>query len=166
MNDATTSLPPAAQRDDAAEALWFLGELIIVRLPGEQTADRFSLVEHVCRKGQASPWHRQLHDDETIHVVEGEMSFWAGDPARPILRGGPGTTVFLPKGIPHCFRVESDTARFLGVSTPAGHERFFRAGGEVAPERTLPPEGPPDMTKLEAACRECGVEILGPPPPP
>ena len=59
MNDATTSLPPAALHDDGAEALWFLGELIIVRLPGEQTGDRFSLVERLPardspRRGTAS----------------------------------------------------------------------------------------------------------------
>jgi hypothetical protein len=61
-------------------------------------------------------------------------------------------------------RVESETARWLTVSTPAGHERFYRAAGQPAGERALPPAGEPDMNKVQAAAHEHGVELLGPPP--
>ncbi len=59
--------------------------------------------------------------------------------------------------------MNSETARVLVLTTPQ-HERFFRAAGEPARARTLPPEGPPDMEKVEAAAQEFGVAILGPPP--
>ena len=45
-----------------------------------------------------------------------------------------------------------------------GPGAFFRAAGEPAPERVLPPDAPPDMAKVGAAAERFGVEILGPPP--
>jgi len=162
MADAQGSC--CAVADDAAEGIWLLGELLVVRMPGELTGDRLALVEHRGRRGQASPWHRQLHDDETFYVLDGEVTFWVDDPSRPLLQGGPGSTVFVARGLPHSFRVESETARMLGISTPGGHDRFFRESGRLAAERALPPDDEADMARLEAACRRHGVEILGPPP--
>ena len=63
----------------------------------------------------------------------------------------------------HAFQVDSETARYLITTTPQ-HERFYRAISEPAQSRTLPPEEPPDMEKIEAAAQEYKVEILGPPP--
>ena len=74
--------------------------------------------------------------------------------------------MYIPRGTPHSFRVDSETARLLVLNTPAGHERFFRAMGEPAAERTLPPppEGPPDMDAMSRAAEDAGFRILGPPP--
>jgi quercetin dioxygenase-like cupin family protein len=144
--------------------LWFFGELQSVLASGEQTGDRIAVVEHAGRLGLSPPWHRQPGDDETFFVLEGEITFWVGDPGEPCQRAVPGSLVFVPRGTPHSFRVDSATARWLSISTPAGHERFYRAGGEPARERTLPPPRQPDPAKVEAAAREFGVELLGPSP--
>jgi quercetin dioxygenase-like cupin family protein len=152
--------------DEQAEAVWLLGELLVMRMPGAVTGDRLALVEHRGRRGQASPWHRQLCDDETFYVIDGEVSFWVADPDRPVLRGGRGSTVFVERGTPHAFRVESQHATLLGISTPGGHDRFFGESGRVARGRSLPPDAAADMSALEDACRRHRVEILGPPPGP
>lgn len=55
---------PFAQEAEAGEAIWFFGEFMTVLVPGEATGDRCAIVEHQARRGQASPWHRQLEDDE------------------------------------------------------------------------------------------------------
>jgi quercetin dioxygenase-like cupin family protein len=144
--------------------LWFFGELQAVLASGEQTGDRIAVVEHLGRQGLSPPWHRQPGDDETFFVLEGEITVWVGDPGEPFQRAVPGSLVFVPRGTPHSFRVDSATARWLSISTPAGHERFYRAGGEPARERTLPPPRQPDLAKVEAAGREFGVELLGPSP--
>jgi quercetin dioxygenase-like cupin family protein len=149
---------------EEVEALWFFGELQTVLASGEQTGGRFSVVEHVGREGLSPPWHRQPGDDETFYVLEGEIAFWVGNPDEPRHRTRAGMLVFVPRGTPHSFRIESATARWLTISTPAGHERFYRAGGEPAEARTLPPPGEPDIAKVEAAGRAYGVELLGPPP--
>ncbi len=94
-------------------------------------------------------------------MLEGELTFWLGD-AAPV-RGKAGSFVYVPGGVPHAFRVESETARYLIFTTP-NHGAFYRAISEPAPERVLPPPAPMDMEKVEAACERYGVEILGPPP--
>ena len=42
-------------------------------------------------------------------------------------------------GVSHTFRVDSDTARVLVLSTPAGLERMVRDGSVPAGAATLPP---------------------------
>ncbi|MBJ7604647.1 MAG: cupin domain-containing protein [Candidatus Dormibacteraeota bacterium] len=91
-------LGPLAQTNAEAEALWCLGELQAVLAAGEQTGDGVSLVEHEALAGHSPPWHRQPGDDETFYVLEGEMTFWAGDSGRPYQRVGRGAMVFIPRG--------------------------------------------------------------------
>jgi quercetin dioxygenase-like cupin family protein len=148
-----------------AEPLWFLGTLVRIELDGLQTGGRFSLFEMVFPRGAAPPLHSHPQD-ETFHVVEGTLTAWVDGDAQSC---GPGGVIFAPAGTPHTFRVESDTARVVGLSTPAGIEEYFKALGEPAEWPWLPPpaDGPrvaPE--RIEAVERELGVVRLGPPPPP
>ena len=164
-----------------ADPLWFLGTLVRVRLDGRQTGGRFSLMELVLPRGAAPPLHSHPQD-ETITVLEGELTAWIVEPALAADAGEEpawvesrarhcpcGATVFAPAGIPHSFRVESDTARCLVLSTPAGIEDYVRALAEPAawPWLQPPPDGPrvaPE--RMAAAEREVGMVRHGPPPPP
>lgn len=109
------------------EALWRYGELATIVVAGEATGDAFAVVDHLGPRGMSPPWHRQPGDDETFYVLDGEMTFWVNSAEKPSFRGGPGSIVFVPPGTEHSFRVESETARFLSIHTPARHERFYRA---------------------------------------
>jgi quercetin dioxygenase-like cupin family protein len=143
------------------EALWFFGTLMTMKATAEQTGGQYTLVEQVAPRGIATPLHVQPEDHESFYVLEGELTFYLED-GQPI-PASTGSFVHVPRGTPHAFQVNSETVRLLVITTPQ-HERFFRAAGEPAQARTLPPEAPPDMQKVEAAAREYGVEILGPPP--
>ena len=143
------------------EALWFFGGLATVKASAEQTGGRFSISEQMFPGGMATPLHSQPDDDETFHVLEGNLTFYLED-GQP-LAASAGSFVHLPAGTVHAYQVDSETARVLNITTPQ-HEAFFRAAGEPAQARTLPPQAPPDMDKLMAAANEHGVEILGPPP--
>lgn len=148
-----------------AEPLWFLGTLVRIQLEGSQTGGRFSLFEIVLPRGAAPPLHSH-RQDETFHVVDGEFTVWVGESPRTC---GPGGVIFAPAGTPHTFRVESDTARVVGLSTPAGIEEYFKALGEPARWPWLPPpaEGPRvPPERIEAVERELGIVRHGPPPPP
>jgi quercetin dioxygenase-like cupin family protein len=164
MTSTTDALTPYAVLGGEAEALWFFGELQHVLASREQTGERFCVVEHAGPQGLSPPWHRQPGDDETFYVLDGEMTFWVSEPREPFCRCGPGSLVFVPRGTPHSFQIASARARWLSIGTPAGHERFYRAGGEPATERTLPPPRVPEMATVETAGRAHGVELLGPPP--
>jgi quercetin dioxygenase-like cupin family protein len=152
---------PQVVEGGAEEALWFFGTLLLLKATAEQTGGRFCLCEQQARRGMVTPLHRQPADDETFVVLEGELRVFLGE--GPPVVAGPGTTVHVPAGAPHAFAVVSETARFLDLTTP-NHEGFFRAAGEPAPERVLPPDAPPDMAKVGAAAERFGVELLGPPP--
>lgn len=115
---STTPAPVAfaVDRDDA-EAIWFFGELQRVLARGEQTGERFAVVEHQSPQHMSPPWHRQMRDDETFYIIEGDVTFWGGDLKEPIHRAGPGSLVFIPRGTPHSFCIESPTARWLSMRT-------------------------------------------------
>jgi hypothetical protein len=68
-------------------------------------------------------------------------------------------------GVPHTFRVDSQTARVLVLSTPAGLERMVREGSVPATSATLPPADAPRPATDELAriFRAHGQENLGPP---
>ena len=109
----------------------------------------------------ATPLHSQPEDDETFYVLEGDLTFYLE--GGPPLAASAGSLVHIPAGTAHAYRVLSENARLLNITTPQ-HERFFRVAGEPAQARALPPQAPPDMDKLMAAADEHGVEIPGAPP--
>jgi cupin domain len=83
------------------------------------------------------------------------------------IEAGPGSFVFLPRDVPHTFRVEEEEpARMLTLLTPGGGERFFLEGGRPPEGPGLPPPGPPDIAKLQRVAPLYGMEIVGPPLPP
>ena len=100
-------------------------------------------------------------DDETLYVLGGDLTFYLED-SDPI-SATVGSLVHIPGGTRHAFRVDSDLARVIDITTPQ-HEQFLRAAAVPAQARTVPPKAEPDLEKLEAAAREYKVEILGPPP--
>jgi quercetin dioxygenase-like cupin family protein len=172
---ATASIQPRLVT--ATEPLWFLGTLARLKLTGGQTGGRFALWESMLPRGAAPPLHSHPQD-ETFYVLEGELTLWIVEPelaadrawvsthARP---AGPGTAAFAPGGTPHSFRVESDTARMLFLSTPAGIDDYVRALAEPAswPWLQPPPDGPRvDADRLAEVELEHGVIRLSPPPPP
>jgi hypothetical protein len=54
-----------------------------------------------------------------------------------------GGALVVPAGVAHTFRVDSDTARVLVLSTPAGLEELVRDGSVPATAATLPPASTP-----------------------
>jgi hypothetical protein len=44
-----------------------------------------------------------------------------------------------PRGVPHAFNVESESARALVLVTPGGFERMFEEGGVALAESAEPP---------------------------
>jgi len=159
----------------SSEARWFLGTLVRPKLTGEHTRGRFALWEGVLPRGAAPPLHSHPQD-ETFYVLEGAVVVWAV-PADEVADErwldtqaracGPGAAIFVPGGTPHTFRVDSDTARMLFLSTPAGIERFVDALAEPAgwPWLPAPPDGPRvPADRLLAAEREHAVTRFGLPP--
>jgi mannose-6-phosphate isomerase-like protein (cupin superfamily) len=145
----------------AAQPLWFLDNLAYVHVAGEQTADGLSVVELAGRRADMPPLHVDHRNDETVYLVAGQMTWYVGDRQLTL---DEGQAAFIPRGVPHAFRIESERARWLVINNPAGFERFVCAAGEPAPAGELPPPGRPgDPGALVQLAAEHGIEVLGAP---
>jgi quercetin dioxygenase-like cupin family protein len=143
------------------EQLWFLGTLATIRVSGQATDERFALIEFLFPRHASPPLHTHPQDESYI-VLEGRLTVQAGE-QRFELEAGAAAVV--PMGVSHTFRVDSDTARVLVLSTPAGLERMIRDGSIAATAPTLPPNGTrrPSPERLESIFRAHGQMNLGPP---
>jgi quercetin dioxygenase-like cupin family protein len=146
---------------EQAQPLWFIDHLVHIRIDGQASAGTLALVEERGRRGDMPPLHVHHRDDESFYVIDGELSlFVAGE--HLIL--GPGQAAHAPREVPHSYRVESDDARWLVITTPAGFDGFIREIAQAAPVEELPPAGRPlDPAVLAHAANNVGIEILGPP---
>jgi quercetin dioxygenase-like cupin family protein len=143
-------------------ALWFLNTLTLVKATAKQTGNAFGLIEHLAPVGAGSPYHVHRAEDETFYVLDGELQFISGEQR---FTGGPGSFVFLPRNIPHGFRVVgASPARMLILVTPGGFEQFVMEMSEPASTLTLPTPSAPDMEKLMILAGKYRIEILGPLP--
>lgn len=111
------------------------GERQIVHATAEETDSTLGAFEGFVAAGHGVHWHTHTREDELFRVIEGRFRFWCGDRTE---EGGPGTTVFGPRNVPHRWQNIGDgEGRLLFVVTPGGFERFFfeiAALTEISPE--------------------------------
>ncbi len=156
-----TSVPAAAPGD----LHWFDGFLLKVVVPAEATGGQLSVCEQRHPVGYGSPVHVHEREDQTLVVLEGAITAWSDPSGNATERTlGPGDSVFLPRGVPHAFRVDAEDTRLLEINTPGGFEKFHIDAGEPADEERLPDPAPPDLDKLMRVAADYGCQVLGPPP--
>lgn len=101
------------------------------------------------------------HDPgEVYYVLQGEFTFYVGDPAAPRrVAAGTGDVVPLAGGTPHTVRNESaaEAVAFVVHAPGAPMENFSRAAAALAADG----RGPDMPTALALAARH-GIELLGP----
>lgn len=159
----TTEIPPIhGYLAHQGEPWWFGTNLFEFLVPSDSTGGRLSVFRCTAPAGFGPPRHVHTREDEVFHLLEGHVSFEI-DGRRQV--AGPGTTVWMPRGVPHGFRVESDVAAMLGIITPGDYEHLFRSLGVPARARALPPgDGPAlDVPALVAEMHARGTQVVGPP---
>jgi quercetin dioxygenase-like cupin family protein len=146
---------------ERTQPLWFIDNLVHVHIDGDTSGGAFALLEMCGPRGDMPPLHVHERDDETFYVIDGELSLFVG--AQQLILGA-GQAALAPRAVPHAYRVESEEARWLLITTPAGLDSFVREVAEPAPADELPPAGrPQDPAVLAQAAAKVGIEILGPP---
>jgi quercetin dioxygenase-like cupin family protein len=145
----------------AGEQLWFLGTLATIKVPGEASDGRFALIEFLFPRHASPPLHTHPQDESYV-VQEGRLTVQAGEQRFELVAGA---VAVVPMGVAHTFRVDSDTARVLVLSTPAGLERLVRDGSVPALTPTLPPSDTPRPLpeELDAIFRAHGQVNIGSP---
>ena len=144
--------------------IWFLDTYVRVVVPHSTGSDGISVLDSVARKGDSPPLHVHFNEDETFHVLEGTLRLHV-DGEDHIAQAG--EWVLAPKGVPHTYRVESDEARWLVVTTGGEFEGLVRDFGRPAERSELPvsagPPTPEQQEALAAACSRRNIELVGPP---
>jgi quercetin dioxygenase-like cupin family protein len=142
--------------------LWFFGCLVELKDASEPSDGSITVIEQLAPPGFSSPYHLHTAEDELFYVLEGEMSFYSEGRA---WKGGPGTFAFLPRNIPHGFRIEgTEPSRSLIIANSGAFENFVRELGEPAEELVIPQPGPMDMEKVMAVATKYQLQIMGPLP--
>ena len=144
------------------EARWYGDGLFEFLVPSEATGGALSVFLATLREGFSPPRHIHTREDEVFLVLEGNVRF---DLDGRRLVAGPGTSVFMPRNVPHTFRIESPVARLLGVIAPGAFEQLFRNLSVPALERALPEPGTVslDIPTVMAEQTRLGTEVVGPP---
>ncbi|QHS55305.1 cupin domain-containing protein [Mucilaginibacter sp. 14171R-50] len=133
-------------------ARYYMGGYWVFLATATDTAGQFSLIEANLRQGMEPPAHVHTNEDESFHLLEGEMLFTA-DGKQYQLKAG--EFLHLPKGVQHTFKVLSPTARVLIHLVPAGLEAMFLELSQPATALDYPtvPAGPPPAEWLECLGR-------------
>ena len=143
------------------QPLWFINNLVHVHVDADTSGGALALLDERGRRGTMPPLHVHRRDDETFYVLEGEVTLFVGGEQIVL---GPGQSAHAPRDVPHAYRVESDEAHWLLITTPAGFDAFVREVAEPAPVDELPPaERPVESAVVAQAAAKVGIEILGPP---
>jgi quercetin dioxygenase-like cupin family protein len=153
------SIPHIGRATTHQRIAWLGGSVHHVVLDAAATDGRLAMFRSSMRGGAASPVHVHDNEDETVFVLEGHGTFWAGDQRWEL---GSGDTAFLPRGVPHTYLFTSDTAEIITVCNPAGMEEFFRAAGWDL-SSPQPHDWAVDPAALRDAADACGQRVLGPP---
>lgn len=161
MTDTTTT-PGYALDAGAGDALWAMGERLVFKATGAQTGGAFTIFEDLVAAGGEPPPHVHEREDEAYYILEGALEVMIGGQA---YQAGPGAFVFLPRLVPHHWRVTSaEPVRMLVFFTPPGVEGFFQALSRPAAAPTPPPTDTPDLPKIIQTAGEYGIRLAGSPP--
>jgi mannose-6-phosphate isomerase-like protein (cupin superfamily) len=156
-------LLPQALAGEEGPAYWFLNNLITVKATTESTGGAFSLCHQLSPPGSATPYHLHHVEDEAFYILNGESTFTC-DGKKTV--AGPGTYLFLPRGIPHGIQVTGPTpTEMLILAMPgSGFVGMMEEMAEPARERVLPSPKAPDLERLTRLCEKYQIDILGPIP--
>ena len=151
---------------DNAPAYWFLNALHLLLVHNEGGDGAYSLVHLTVPPGFETPYHLHHAEDEAFYILEGELTVICDGEK---IVAGPGTSIFLPRGVPHGFRSSNDTeSRLLIHAVPGGKVGFIGMMLEMAipvhDRDKLPEASPPDLKALSLLCEQNNISVLGPLP--
>jgi quercetin dioxygenase-like cupin family protein len=149
-------------------ATWAMGSLFERLVSGTETGGEIGMSLVTQPPGLATPLHSHSREAEGLYLLAGSMLYKAGEDMHRLTAG---SFLFLPKGMPHAFRITGDTpARFLGFTVPGGLMDLYDEVGMPAPERRLPgADGQSlevEIPRWNEAAPRYGLQVVGPPLPP
>lgn len=145
------STHPKTVRAAEGQRMNVLGDNQVLKYTGQDTGGQIAVIIQNLAPGIEVPMHVHDNEDEHFHLLEGEVLFEVEN-SRLTLK--PGDMIFLPRHIPHSFKVAGQvTARVRLSIVPAGLENMFAELGQLPP-------GPPDPAEVAGICKKYGVSFV------
>jgi quercetin dioxygenase-like cupin family protein len=155
--ESTVSVAYLAQSEQQQQLEWLDGGTLAMLLDGKATNGQLMMGRFDVSEGEAPPYHKHLNEDEIFLLIKGSALVWCDDQEYELAEGG---VVFLPKQVPHGYRITSAKADLLMINTPAGIEGMFRETG-----RDMSTPRPPgfQVVPVPGIAEKYGNVIVGPP---
>ena len=162
--DPPMTMPSAVHSRDPGSYV-FLGVEMRILLSSQQTGGQFSMIEGIMPPGGDGGLHVHHREDESMHLLEGELEVTIGD---KVFMLAAGESYFAPRDVPQRLRnIGSVPARALLVTTPGGFDQFIAQAGVPLVEGMTPPVAVAPTSQqigaLLALAHEFGIEIIAPP---
>lgn len=95
-----------------------------IKLSGDDTGGRYSLVEHtIAPRFPGPPPHVHQIYSQAFSIIEGTVTFRLGERT---VHASAGSLVYVPVGVAHTFSNPGDEpARMLEIDSPGGFEGYF-----------------------------------------
>ncbi len=131
-----------------------LGDMqMSLKASAQQTQGILSLFETEDMPGFSPPPHFHTDTAESFYVLEGEYQVVLD---REAFSCGPGSFIFIPRGVPHGFTVGAKKARKLMIFVPGAMETYFEEMDEAL--RT----GPVSAEMVAAIALRANMVVLDP----
>ncbi|MEZ0109914.1 quercetin dioxygenase-like cupin family protein [Catenulispora sp. EB89] len=151
------SMAYLAQPDQQQHLEWLDGGTLAMLLDGKATDGQLMMGRFDVARGEAPPYHQHTREDEVFLLIKGTALVWCDDQEYELAEGG---VVYLPRNIPHGYRITSAKADLLMINTPAGIEGMFRETGR---DKSTPRPDGFQITPNPAIADKYGNVIIGPP---
>lgn len=156
MSVASPSQVVATKRGDG-RVVHFYADEIEIKAQGPDV----DVFEITANAGCEPPLHVHEREGESFYVLEGEVTFYAGD---AVIHGEAGTYVAVPRGVAHTYAVDSGSARMVVTATPSGFLEMFDAVQDEFGGAMPSAPAPEDIPRLGATLARFGITVLGPNP--
>ncbi len=123
----------------AYEPFLVMEDLVRLHVAHEQTGGGFFVMEVDVPPGGGPPPLHTHSAHELFWTLEGELTYFRRDGHEITeITGGPGTSAFIPGGVPHTYRnFTGEPARYIAVLSPPEQMQDFLVEAGVAPGEAL-----------------------------
>lgn len=145
---------PLSTAEKERQAFPFLAMKMFVEIDSDDTKGAISVVRVFVPPDNGPPPHVHSREEEVHTVLRGHYRYRHGDVE---VDAPPGTTIFMPRGVPHVFKnVSNEPGEHLLTVLPGGLEKMFR---EVSAAKLQLPR---DLDRLAAISGKYGLTNLPP----
>ena len=149
--------------DSLNKSFWLLGDIITVKITGQETGGKYSVWEIKAPSQSGPPSHYHTNMEEGFYVLEGDFSF---EHNGKVVNSTAGSFIHVQRGVVHIYKnMGKDMGRLLVTGIPAGFENFIEElGVPIADEKSFISSSdtphPPDIGRIVEISKNHGINFV------